>query len=203
MRRFVTLRDIRVVTGFVADLSSSVLPLHPGFKGLQIDWIVLARPRYGFDVSTLTLGPMDPMAMLWGISTWLRDLGILNLESSVVAPRLPRRPGFHGFHVDRIVLTHPRFNLDMATLMALCNESVWTVWMSDEWLHDTPDPDLYRSDFDPIALTPGSNDPIGTFQQVSVWLHEAHAFEVGLFNFFCLTNVYSFDFEFFHVNGAI
>ena len=61
---------------------------------------------------------------------------------------------------------------------------------------EMPDPDLYRSDFDPIALTPGSNDPIGTFRRVSTWLRKAHAFEVGLFDFLRLTNVYSFDFEF-------
>ena len=35
----------------------------------------------------------------------------------------------------------------------------------------TLDLELYRFSLDSIALTPGSNDPIGTFQWVSVWLH--------------------------------
>ena len=60
---------------------------------------------------------------------------------------------------------------------------------------EMPNPDLYRSDFDLITSTPGSNDPIGMFQWVSTWLCNSCVSQVSFFNFCHLTDFSRYEFD--------
>ena len=51
-----------------------------------------------------------------------------------------------------------------------------------------------RSKFDTAMLMPGSNDPTGTFWNISVWLHCAGTFWVSHFVFLCYADICSFEF---------
>ena len=140
---------------------------------------------------------VDLPATLRGISTWLHGLG-----TSVVSR-------FIFLHYAEV----SRFNFEFSTSTVPCNESRWTVWMSDEWLRNvgmsqvsrfvplhyfvihTLNLEHYRYDLYSIALTAGSNDSILTLLSVSVWLCSAHVFEVSHFDFLRLADVYSFKFD--------
>ena len=131
--------------------------------------------RFEFNSSASMFGPMDPMATLWGVSTWLRDLSM-----SMVSR-------FDFFHLADVY----RCDLDAATSTAGPMDSILMVWIIYGWLHgsrasqvspfaifppfviETLDLDLYRLDLDAVASPAGSNDPIGSFRMISAWLHSA------------------------------
>ena len=69
--------------------------------------------RFEFNSSSSTFGPTDPMATLWGVSTWLRSLG-----TSVVSH-------FDFFRLADIY----RLNFDVATLTPGSNDPIGTYWI--------------------------------------------------------------------------
>ena len=97
--------------------------------------------------------------------------------------------------------------------MPWSNDHVGMLGVIWEWLHgagaypvsvsifwccfviDMLDLDLYRSDFNLIALTAGSMDPIGTFRVVYRWLHHSGTFLVSHFRCFKLADFYRLDLE--------
>ena len=119
-----------------------------------------------------------------------------------VSPSAP----FRSFNVSR-----SRF--DTATSTDESNDSVSTFWMVTGWLHEsgalqvslsvflcrfvvqTLDLELYRSDFDSAAVTPGSVDLPVTFQVVSGWLCYAGAYPVSFPVFWRLADLYRFRFD--------
>ena len=119
-----------------------------------------------------------------------------------VSPSTP----FRSFNVSR-----SRF--DTATSMDESNDSVSTFWMVTGWLHEsdalqvslsiflrrfvvqTLDLELYRSDFDSAAVTPGSVDLPATFRVVSGWLRYAGTYPVSFPVFWRLADLYRFGFD--------
>ncbi|KIM55010.1 hypothetical protein SCLCIDRAFT_30714 [Scleroderma citrinum Foug A] len=55
----------------------------------------------------------------------------------IVAPRLPQLPGFNSLHIDRIALTHARYEFYLSVLTAGHMDSIWTVWWISRWLRDS------------------------------------------------------------------
>ena len=106
-----------------------------------------------------------------------------------------------------------RFHFDVAAATDESNDSVSTFWMVTRWLHESDalqvslsvflrrfviqmlDLELYRSDFDSAAVTPGSVDLPVTFQVVSGWLHYAGAYPVSFPVFWRLADLYRFRFD--------
>ena len=67
--------------------------------------------RLDFDTAVLTPGPMDPMELFGVVWRWLHESDmsavsdfvfscLLNFQSSVFMPRLPRHPGFEGKSIE-------------------------------------------------------------------------------------------------------
>ncbi|KIM62608.1 hypothetical protein SCLCIDRAFT_24902 [Scleroderma citrinum Foug A] len=95
----------------------------------------------------------------------LIDADVLDLESSIFTPRLPRHPALKGSQVDQIALMHPRFDLDAATSTVGCMDPTETFQVVSVWLHgvamsQTLDLELYRLNLDSTTSALGSNDPI-------------------------------------------
>ncbi|KIM57561.1 hypothetical protein SCLCIDRAFT_28781 [Scleroderma citrinum Foug A] len=67
----------------------------------------------------------------------LIDADVLDFQSSIFAPRLPRHPALKGSQVDWIVLTCPRFNLDVATSTAGPMDPTAMFRHISGWLHDS------------------------------------------------------------------
>ena len=140
------------------------------------------------------------------------------IQPSYFPFRSPGRPDCNNASkVSRSTVLHwadiYRFDLDAATLMAGPRDSVLMLWVISVWLCIVGtsqvshfnilllfvikmlDLDLYRSEFDSIASTAGSNDPIGTLGWEFRWLHDVHASQVSHFNFCRLTDISRYDFQ--------
>ena len=157
--------------------------------------------RSCFDPSASTPWSNDHVGTLGVISRWLRESGtyvvsdfvfsrwidadVLDLESSIFAPRLPRRPGLHGKPIQPsdILFRFPD-RLDCVNASKVSPSGV---------LRST---DVSRFRFDAAASTLGSNDPIGTSRGVwgiSEWLHRGGAYLVSCLNLQRLVNVFRSD----------
>ena len=108
-------------------------------------------------------------------------------------------------------ISRSRFNSTVLTPRSM--DLPATLWSHYEWLRDsgtsavsyfsflscfvvqTLNLELSRLDLDAATSTLGSNDPVGSFRIVSAWPHRSGVFLVGQFNFWCLANIYSFDFK--------
>ena len=53
----------------------------------------------------------------------------------------------------------------------------------------------YRYDLHPAVLMPGSNDPIGSFWVVSMWLRDSSESQVSISVHFHLINISRYDFD--------
>ncbi|KIM56653.1 hypothetical protein SCLCIDRAFT_29402 [Scleroderma citrinum Foug A] len=82
-----------------------------------------------------------------------------------IAPRLPRLPALKGLQIDRITITRPRFEFNLAM----------------EWLRESGLSQLYRSDLDAATLMAGSMDSVLTFWRVSEWLGESGLSQSSVF----------------------
>ena len=60
---------------------------------------------------------------------------------------------------------------------------------------DALDLEHYRYDLQPATSTPGSNDPIGSFWVISVWLHDSAASQVSISVRFHPINISRYDFD--------
>ena len=153
--------------------------------------------RFKFNSSASMFGPMDPMATLWGVSAWLRDLG-----TSVVSR-------FDFFRFADVY----RCDLDAATSTAGPMDSISMVWIIYGWLRgsrvsqvspfavfppfvvQTLDLELYSFDLHPAALTPESNDSIGTFQVNYGWLRCAGTSVVSCFVLSHCIDLYRYELD--------
>ena len=60
---------------------------------------------------------------------------------------------------------------------------------------DVLDLEHYRYDLHPAMSTPGSNNPIGLFRVISMWLHDSAASQVSISVRFHLINISRYDFD--------
>ena len=153
--------------------------------------------RFEFNSSASTFGPTDPMATLWGISAWLHNLGM-----SMVSR-------FNFFCLVDVY----RCDLDAATSTVGPMDSVSTVWIVYGWLHgshasqvspfavfppfvvQTLNIELYSFNLHPAALTPESNDSIGTFRVNYGWLRCAGTSVVSCFVLSHCIDLYRYELD--------
>ena len=143
---------------------------------------------------------MDSVSTVWSISAWLHDasvylvsrfdfLHLIDLYSFDLNPAAstPRS-------IDPIAM----FQREFGWLRGPGTSAVSRFALLRWFLIDTLDLDLYRFDLHAAASTSPSNesnDSIGPFRCISAWLHATHAFKVSRFDFMCLADFFSFDFE--------
>ena len=156
--------------------------------------------RRNLDAAASTAGPMDPTGTFRDVCEWLRHVGAY-LVSCLAALRY--------FDIDMLDLSLYRCDLDLITLPLPSNESndsVGPFWIISGWLRYAGTflvsrfvflrwIDLYRSEFDAAASTPGSNDPMEMFRGISAWLRGVGAYPVGRFDFLRLFDVYRCSFQ--------
>ena len=145
-------------------------------------------------------GPMDSVSMVWSISAWLCD------ASAYLVSRFDflRLIDLYSFNLNPATST-PRsidpiatFRREFGWLRGPSTSAVSRFALLRWFLIDTLDLDLYRFDLHAAASTlPSneSNDSIGPFRCISTWLRATHAFEVSRFDFMCLADFFSFNFE--------
>ncbi|KIM54335.1 hypothetical protein SCLCIDRAFT_31201 [Scleroderma citrinum Foug A] len=83
--------------------------------------------------AALTPGSNDHGEMFGDVWRWLRKSG--TYASSVFAPRLPQHPGLHGFLLNWIVLTHPRYEFYLSALMVGSMDPTEAFGNVCRWLH--------------------------------------------------------------------
>ena len=106
-----------------------------------------------------------------------------------------------------------RYGFDAAASTFGSNDPAGTSWRVYKWLGglgtfqvsrfsvlhlftvDALDLEHYRYDLHPAALTPGSNDPIGSFRVISAWLHDSGVSQVSVSVCFRPINVSRFEFN--------
>ena len=143
---------------------------------------------------------MDSVSTVWSISAWLRDastylvsrfdfLCLIDLYSFDLNPAAltPRS-------IDPIATFRQEFGWLRGPGTSMVSRFTLLRW----FLIDTLDLDLYRFDLHAaVSTSPSneSNDSIGPFRCISAWLRATHTFEVSRFDFMCLADFFSFDFE--------